>query len=245
MIRYICTLLLLFLLTATKTAAQDEEIFMTIDAGPVVNYVPWSSFQKFREEYNTTNAETLKNNLGGLSWQYGYSVGVDCFVANHLYSGVDYYYAHSSASAKFENDSRRIMKSDINTITVFIGWLQAYEKSYWTLTTGLNASFGTIHSYLQFPDGTRYVHTSGLSGEFHDVAIGLPLKFEWTRNLSARTAIRIGGQFNAYGRSFNLGMQNSFTTVTTGAIALNEKQVNFDIMGGSVFFGIAFKIVQQ
>jgi len=235
-------LLLVLCGVAVEAKAQEESLFLSLDAGPVAGYVPWKSFSGFRKEYNSSNSETLKQDLGLLSYQYGYSVGVDCFVANHLYSGVDYYYAHGKTAAKFNNNAERIITTDINTISTFIGWLQPTTKGYWTLSTGFSFAFGTAHSFLKFPDGTVYKSTGGLSGEFHDINFGGLLKFEWNRNLTEKLGLRFGGQLNYYARSFDLGMQNTFVTMTAGAIELNGRQINFDVSGVTVFCGLSYKL---
>lgn len=225
--------------------AQQEAVFMTADAGVTVGYASWRSFGAFRKEYNTVNQETLSRDLGSISDQVGYSAGIDCFLTKHYYTGIDFYQAFSRASARFDNDARRIMKTQVTTWTVFLGWLQPTEKGYWTLSTGINASFGYLHSYLIFADRTIYTHTGGLSGEFHDLALGMPLKFEFNRVLGERLGFRWGVQLNIYGKPFDLGMQNSFVTQTAGSVSLNDKQVNFDITGATLSAGLSYKIFRK
>lgn len=236
---------ILFFVCVPSVTGQEETIFMTADAGVTAGYASWRSFGAFRKEYNNLNQATLDNDLGSISDQIGYSAGVDCFITRHYYTGVDFYQAFSRASAKFDNDARRVMKTQVTTWTVFLGWLQPTEKGYWTLSTGLNASFGYLHSYLVFSDGTKYTTTGGLSGEFHDLALGVPLKFESTRMLGDRLGFRWGAQLNIYGKPFDLGMQNSFVTQTAGSVSLNGKQVNFDITGATLFAGLSYKILRK
>jgi hypothetical protein len=237
-------IILLFLCAVNSLQAQEETIFMTADAGMALAYTPWKSFGNLRKEYNSTNAEAIDHRLGRLSDQYGYSVGVDCFVTKHYYTGVDMQQTYARASATFTNGAKRIFTTQTTAFSVYIGWLQPRENGYWTLSTGFNFAFGYLHSHIVFADGTRYTHTGGFSGEFHDLGIGVPLKFERTIAFDQRFALRWGMQLNYYTKPFDLGMQNTFVTQTQGAVSLNDKQVNFDISGIALFAGFSYKILQ-
>jgi hypothetical protein len=238
------SLSLLLCVAAGRLYAQTETIFMAADAGIAATYAPWPSFNDFRREYNKVNEAMTDRNLGMLSDQYGYAVGIDCFVTKHLYSGVDLQKSYGRAAATFTNGAKRVMTTNCSAFSVYLGWLQPRENGYWTLSTGINAAFGYLHSHIVFADGTRYTHTGGFSGEFHDLGIGVPLKFEVTRNIDERFAWRWGAQFVYYTKPFELGMQNTFVTMTAGAIALNGKQINFDISGITLSGGFAYKILQ-
>ena len=234
--------LIVFLAFAGNSTAQEETIFLSGEAHAVAGYMPWKSFKDFRKEYNTLNSESLANELGSLSSQYGYDIGLDCFISNHLYCSVDWMSTNARTHAKFDNDSKRLIQFKSNIINTNIGWLQATTSGYWTLTTGFSGAFGTLKSFIEFPDGTRYHHTAGLSGEFRDVNIGLSLNFEWNRKLSEKLYWRSGIAGNFFFETTDLGMQNAFVTQTAGSLALNNTQVNFDISGLSVYTGLAYKI---
>ena len=222
--------------------AQEETIFLSGEIHAVTGYTPWKSFQNFRKEYNTTNAESISNKLGSLSPQYGFAAGLDCFVSNHLYCAVDYMNLSSRTRASFTNGAQRLIQANTKIINSNIGWLQPTTSGYWTLTTGFSAAFGNLKSFIEFPDGTRYKHTSGLSGEFHDVNIGISLNFEWNKQLSDRIFWRTGASTNFFFETTDLGMQNTFVTQTAGSLSLNSTQVNYDISGLTIYTGLAFKL---
>lgn len=225
--------------------AQDETIFLSLDAEVSGGYTPWKSFREFRNTYNSTNAETLKNKLGSLSPQYGYSYGIDCFIENHLYTSVDVATQYARTDAKFDNGAKRLIRYQSTAITSAIGWLQPTNNGYWTLVTGFTVAFGNLRSFIEFADGTRYVHTGGLSGEFHDYNIGVPLRYEWNKNLTDRWTWRSGIEAMFYFETSDLGMQNAFVTQTAGSLALNDAYVRFDISGIRLYTGLSFKLVKH
>ncbi len=225
--------------------SQEETIFLSGEAHVVSGYLPWKSFQSFRKEYNTVNSESMTNSMGSLSPQYGYALGFDCFVSKHLYSSIEYMNTSSRTQAKFNNGSKRLIRANSKIINTNIGWLQATTSGYWTLTTGFSAAFGNLRSFIEFADGTRYQHTAGLSGEFHDLNIGVSLNFEWNKQLSERLYWRSGAGMNFFLETTDLGMQNTFVTQTAGSLSLNNQQVNYDISGLSVYTGLAYKLFIQ
>jgi len=238
-------LLLIPILCSKNLSAQEETIFLSGEVHAVSGYLPWKSFQNFRKEYNTVNAESITNKMGSLSPQYGYAIGLDCFVSKHLYSSIEYMNTSSRTHAKFNNGSKRLIRANSKIINTNIGWLQATSSGYWTLTTGFSAAFGNLRSFIEFADGTRYQHTAGLSGEFHDLNIGVSLNFEWNKQLSERLFWRSGAGMNFFFETTDLGMQNTFVTQTAGSLSLNNQQVNYDISGLSIYTGLAYKLFIQ
>jgi hypothetical protein len=235
-------LLYLTFLLASVAYSQDVTSFVGLNANAKIGYARWSSFDDFRKEYNSVNDTSLTRNLGSLSDQYGFSLGIDCFVENHLYAAVSLTKSYSRTSAKFTNDAKRVMESNFSEIGVFIGWLQPAKKGYWTLTTGFDFAFGVVRSYPVFADGTRYHHTGGLSGEFHGIAIGLPLRFEVSRSLTPWLDLRISAQANYFFNVSDLGLQSAFVSSSEGNIASNGKAILPDISNISLTAGLSCKI---
>lgn len=232
---------LLLVLTCTGTvSAQDVKIGLSLYGGASARYAPWRSFNGFRKEYNTVNASSIQNKLGSLSTQYGTDLGLECFVTRHLYSSVEWGHYYGQTSAKFTNGSRRLFSVNMNAIDCFIGWKQFTPNGAWIIATGVSALFGSVDGWVKFSDGTHYYSTEGFSGEFTDVSIGVPLKFDYERKISKKLSWKVGVRGHLYTAFLDEGMHNVFVTKTAGSISLNDQVVKFDVSGVALHAGIVY-----
>lgn len=233
-------LLLLIGAVTQQVLAQNAKINTSLYAGLAAGYTPWKSFSQFRKEYNSVNAASVKNKLGSLSEQYGTELGIECFITRHFYASVEWNHLGGRTSAKFNNDSKRYFSVNSNAINCFIGWKQFTPKGAWIIATGFGALFGHVNGWVKFPGEKPYYSTEGFSGEFTDINIGIPLKFDYERVINEKFSWKLGIQGQFYTATFEEGMQNVFTTKTAGSISLNDKTVRLDLTGVTLSAGIVY-----
>ena len=237
--------MLLVSCTHERLHAQDESLSLSLYGGLAAGYAPWKSYNTFRKQYNTVNESSLKSKLGSLSEQYGYKLGMDFFVANHYYSSVEWNHLSAKAGAEFTNGSKRFFKSQTNAINCYVGWKQFTGKGAWVLATGFGVVFGRINGWVRFADKTDYYNTQGFSGEFSDVAIGIPVKFDYEHKISEKFGWKFGVQYVYYSAPSKDGMHNVFGTNTAYAVGLGDKIVKLDVSSFTLQAGITFNLFSE
>jgi len=150
-----------------------------------------NTFGAFRDKYNETNSDDLKNNMGGMAFYEGLDVELDYRIMG-LSCGLTRSYMHAGTSSKFNNGAKRLVDATYKLTNIFIGaGIDMGERTELRIEVGMVHSVSSLYSKVKLPTGEMDYSAGGASHESTHVNLGLCGRLLLTRKL--------GERFSCYG----------------------------------------------
>jgi len=150
----------------------------------------------FKDIYNETNSEDLKNKLGGMNICKGYGLELNYRILG-LSTTVSRTYLHTGTMAKFNNGAKRIMDFNYKFTNALVGaGFNLGENSEMRIEVGMVHSVSDLYSYVKYATGEVDYHAGGASHQSTHTNIGLAARIAYTKKISERWLIFGSALFN-------------------------------------------------